>query len=124
MLTKAGHGATCVPNGRDALSAIVNRRPDLIVLDVRMPVMDGVTFMQVLRSYLRWSEVPVVVVTAVNEGPELERIVQFGVARVFHKASHALPEVVEYINGLLPPDRDPRDAALRDGGPGGPQVGA
>ena len=124
MLTKAGHDAVCVPNGREALSAIVNRQPDLIVLDVRMPVMDGVTFMQVLRSYLRWSDVPVILVTAVQEGPELDRLAQFGVTRVFFKANYSLPELVEYVNELFPPDRAPRDSALWGSGPDHPQVGA
>ena len=41
------------PNGREALAALAIRTPDLVILDLRMPEMDGITFLEVIRCYLR-----------------------------------------------------------------------
>jgi CheY-like chemotaxis protein len=105
------HQVTCVPNGKEALVKLVGARmPDLIVLDIRMPVMDGITFMQVLRSYLRWQDVPVIVVTAVNEGPDMETIRKYGVLEIFPKARYELSDLVAAVDravGAAPPPPPP-----------------
>jgi CheY-like chemotaxis protein len=100
------HRVTCVPNGSEALVTLGARMPDLIVLDIRMPVMDGITFMQVLRSYLRWQDVPVIVVTAVNEGPDMDAIRRYDVLEIFPKARYELSDLVDAVNravGAVPP---------------------
>ena len=99
-LERAGHRTAVAANGEAALSAVVNSSPDLIVLDIRMPVMDGVTFLRILRSYLRWGDVPVVVVTALPDGPDIDRIGQFGVTRVFRKSQFDLAELVKDVGEL------------------------
>ncbi|MEA2712003.1 MAG: hypothetical protein QOF78_4604 [Phycisphaerales bacterium] len=100
-LTRAGHEVKAVTNGRDALEAVLRDSADLIVLDIRMPVMDGAAFMQVLRSYLRWTDVPVVVVTALPDGVELDRVTQHGVARVFKKAAYSLTDLTDAVAEIL-----------------------
>src|SRR5688572_7252410 len=101
-LKRAGYNAICATNGEAALIAVTTNPPDLIMLDLRMPVMDGVTLLQILRSYLRWHDLPVVVVTAIGHGPDIERIKDFDVAGVFHKASYDLPDLVNRVKQLLP----------------------
>src|SRR5438045_6793484 len=64
FLEREGHRTTIVPNGREALAALINGRPDAMVLDVRMPQMDGIALLEVLRSYLRWTKLPVILLTA------------------------------------------------------------
>src|SRR3954454_22981323 len=78
-LASHGHQVDRASNGRDALITLLGREPHVVVLDVRLPVMDGVSFMQVLRSYLRWQDVPVIVVTATGEGPDLDELRRCGV---------------------------------------------
>src|SRR5262252_7840551 len=65
---KHGHECSCVPNGRDALDKAMNETPDLVVLDLYLPTMDGVSLLQILRSYLRLHALPVVVWTGVTQG--------------------------------------------------------
>ena len=63
FLQKIGHTATCYPNGREALVGVISHPPDVIVLDLRMPEMDGIKFLDVVRSYLGMPSLPVVVLT-------------------------------------------------------------
>jgi len=98
-LSKAGHEVESAADGQQALTALVAGSKDLIVLDLRMPVMDGVTFMQIMRSYLRWTHLPVVLVTAA-EREEIDRAESLDVARVFRKANYRLGELVDTVGSL------------------------
>src|SRR6476661_6212769 len=73
VLHKAGHYATFVSNGRDAIGQVLNQPPDVVVLDLLMPVMDGPSFLEVVRSYLRIQSLPVIVLTGLSDSPMLER---------------------------------------------------
>lgn len=74
FLERAGHVVRCVPNGREALASVINDPPDVVVLDLIMPEMDGPTFLEVIRSYLRLQTLPVVVVTGLPDSPMVERV--------------------------------------------------
>jgi CheY-like chemotaxis protein len=53
-----------VSNGLEALLALEKFPPDLVLLDLVMPVMDGVTFLDALRKDPRYQRLPVVIVTS------------------------------------------------------------
>jgi CheY-like chemotaxis protein len=89
-----------VADGREALDDVIREDADVIVLDVRMPVMDGVAFMKVVRSYLRFRDVPVIVLTAISESVELDRLLPYDVARVFTKANFDLGELVTCVSTI------------------------
>jgi two-component system response regulator AtoC len=91
MLRKRGHHAIAVPNGREALAMLMGMTPDAIVLDMRMPQMDGAMFLDVVRSYLRLQSVPVLLLTAYPDGPEVERAQRLGVRGVFRKGQDFAP---------------------------------
>lgn len=73
VLEGEGHTARKAANGRDALQLIAVKRPDLIFLDMMMPVMDGWQFLNELRAKPEWAEIPVVLMTAVYDMSNLER---------------------------------------------------
>jgi len=54
-------------NGKDALEQLPTCNPDIILLDLRMPVMDGLETLQIIKSDHNFSKIPVIVVTANSE---------------------------------------------------------
>jgi signal transduction histidine kinase/CheY-like chemotaxis protein len=63
------------PNGQDALKLLREFEPDVVLLDLLMPVMDGLTFLEVFRSAPRFQHVPVIVVSAKDlSGEERDRV--------------------------------------------------
>src|SRR6476660_6193437 len=105
FLRRSGHQVRSVPNGREALAALSEAVPDVAILDVRMPEMDGITFLEVMRCYLRWESVPVILITGYPDDPRLARAHKLGVKHLFTKAGFELRELAETINGLSP-ERD------------------
>ena len=64
-------------NGQDALRVLRDFEPDLVLLDLLMPVMDGLTFLEVFRATPRFRTVPVIVISAKDlTGDERDRVVR------------------------------------------------
>jgi CheY-like chemotaxis protein len=72
MLEHAGYEVCTEENGREALMAAVGRPPDVMLLDLSLPEMNGVQLVQIIRSYPRLCSIPVVVLTAMGNGKLFE----------------------------------------------------
>jgi len=73
-------------NGEEALSAISERIPDLIILDLLMPVMDGFEMIDRLRGNPDWRNIPVVVITAKDLTDADKEFLERGVIKIIQKA--------------------------------------
>jgi two-component system phosphate regulon response regulator PhoB len=63
LLKEAGYATTAIGDCAEALGRLDDLRPDLIVLDMAMPGMDGRQFLYHLRRDARWADVPVIITT-------------------------------------------------------------
>jgi CheY-like chemotaxis protein len=80
VLRDDGYQVCEAANGLEALGHIARARPDLIVLDLMMPVMDGWTFVEKCRTKRCCEDVPIVVTSASHDLPRTaERLRSFGV---------------------------------------------
>jgi CheY-like chemotaxis protein len=95
VLQKSGHEVTSVTNGREALATALASTPDVVVLDLLMPEMDGPSFLEVVRSYLRLQSLPVVVVTGLAESPLVDRVRSLKVNSILVKGK-ASPEEMQH----------------------------
>lgn len=66
LLREAGYAATALSGAREALARLPELRPDLIVLDLSMPDMNGQQFLRRLRGDEVWSRLPVIVATGLT----------------------------------------------------------
>ena len=79
LLQMEGHTTLAATDGRQALTSLGESVPDLILLDLMMPVMDGCTFLSHLRRDSRWQHLPVIVLTAVVDRRKLMSVRAMGV---------------------------------------------
>jgi len=69
----------------DALFRLRAKKPDLILLDLKMPQMDGLSFIDQLRSKSRWSTIPIVVVSAKTAKEDQKAALEAGANRFLPK---------------------------------------
>lgn len=72
-LESRGHKVECRSNGADALTFLENESqlPDIILVDLRMPVMDGFGFLKLKRDNPRLKDIPIVVMSADGDGKSI-----------------------------------------------------
>jgi DNA-binding response OmpR family regulator len=99
-LEKAGYAATRVSSGRDALDEVRAKAPDLIVLDVMLPHVDGLEVCRLLRANEHTASIPIIMLTARAE--ESERIVGLEMGADDYLAKPFSPnELVARVRALL-----------------------
>jgi len=86
-LTHDGYEVATARNGAEALEMLSESKPDLILLDLMMPVMDGRQMLEIMRGQEETRDLPVIVLTAVPFESEQERqqILTAGVTKLLHK---------------------------------------
>ncbi|HYE49333.1 MAG TPA: response regulator [Azospirillaceae bacterium] len=98
------------PDGAAALAALETGRPDLVLLDLCMPVMDGFEFLTAVRSDERWRGLPVIVVTAkdLSEGErrQLDRTVERVLAKGAEEGTALLGAIREAVAGAAEGHRE------------------
>ena len=67
FLIRKGHRAISVPNGREALAMVTSARPDVILLDVEMPNVNGWAMLQSLRADPVLGDTPVIMISVLHE---------------------------------------------------------
>jgi signal transduction histidine kinase/DNA-binding response OmpR family regulator len=101
MLQKEGCVVTEAENGRIALQRVVANRPELILLDLMMPEMDGFEFMQELRKLEAYRSIPIIIVTAKDLTPEDHRTLNGHVEAILQKGGHSGDELLREICELV-----------------------
>lgn len=107
-LEKAGFSVETLTSGRDALAAVAARPPDLLVLDLMLPHVDGLEICRSVRAHPATAAIPVIMLTA--RADESERIVGLELGADDYIAKPFSPnELVARVRALL--RRARRDAA-------------
>lgn len=78
LLRKQGHHARKASSGREALHLLSQHAFDLVLLDIMMPEMDGITVLEQLRQHPIWRHIPVVVISGDNDMEHVVRCIELG----------------------------------------------
>jgi|HigsolmetaAR201D_1030396.scaffolds.fasta_scaffold32360_2 CheY-like chemotaxis protein len=100
MLEENGFEVSTATNGRDALCLLEKSSFDLIISDISMPVMDGISFVRQLRSQAHTCHVPVIMLTASSDPADYDLSKQLGIQGFLTKPVTA-EELVAAVNGEL-----------------------
>ncbi len=90
-----------VPNGEEALSAALEFRPDLILLDVMMPKVSGFDVLDILRNTPETANVRVIMLTALSQDTDKQRAIDLGVDDYLVKSQVVIADVVDKVRQHL-----------------------
>jgi CheY-like chemotaxis protein len=111
-LEDEGHDVVLAADGKMALERIAERRPDIVLLDLMMPVLDGWGVLNALKG--RPDSPPVIVVSASDSAANVERARELGVAAYVTKPFN-LPALVQLV-GTVAQRRSPDRGAAHPAG--------
>jgi CheY-like chemotaxis protein len=100
-LERVGWDILQAENGRIGLEVMEKQIPELILLDLMMPEVDGFTFLSELRSKDKWRDVPVIILTAKDLSLDERRQLNTSAATIFQKTAFEQDELLQQIKGLV-----------------------
>jgi len=100
IIERSGHEVLPVRDGAAALAAIRERRPDLVILDIAMPEVDGLEVLRRLRSDARTSELPVLLLSARAQEDDVRLAFATG-ANAYVKKPFSPGELSRRVDNLL-----------------------
>lgn len=109
VLARAGHTMVTATNGEEALAAARRERPDLIVLDIMMPRMDGYQVAEIIRADADLQTTPIIMLSAKAQDEDIERGMAVGVDQYVTKP-FAPDELAALVSDHL---SRPRRAAVK-----------
>ncbi len=99
-LERAGYAVVTAFDGKDALEKVASEQPDLVVLDVMMPYMDGFEVLQNLRKNPETRELPVIMLTAKAQDADVFRGWQSGVDCYLTKPFNPM-ELISFVKRIF-----------------------
>jgi len=100
-LEKEGWTVIEAENGRVALGRMGQSRPDLILLDLMMPEMDGFQFLDEIRGREDWHSIPVIVITAKELSAEDQQRLNGSVEKILQKGAYSREELIHQVRDLV-----------------------
>jgi two-component system, cell cycle response regulator DivK len=102
LLEMRGYEVFEAVNGQEALDMIAQAKPDLLILDIGMPVLDGFGAIEKIRADPEWKHLPALAATAYAMRGDRDRVLQSGFNGYISKPIHAAALTLE-IDRLMGP---------------------
>lgn len=97
ILRREGYNVVGATNGLEALDIVHQSQPDLVLLDIMMPEMDGLTLLEILRRSPETKEMPVILMTALSDEGRITRAKELGAQEYLVKTRFSYDDLVGHV---------------------------
>ncbi len=101
ILNEEGYEMLSAFDGEIGLRLSKEKKPDLILLDLILPKIDGFEFLEKLKADPETKDIPVIILTNLERTEDIERALELGATTYLVKANYTLKEVVEKVKKAL-----------------------
>ncbi len=101
-LEETGYEATLVVDGAEGLEMIKTMSPDLVLLDIVLPSLNGYEILEAKKNSESIANIPVVIISNSGQPVELQRTIELGARDYFIKAELDPDEIIEKVQSLAP----------------------
>ena len=102
ILSSNGYEVSVANNGSEGIRQALAQPPDLILLDLMMPVLDGFKVLATLKQNPTCAEIPVVVLSAKGASEEIQKAISLGAKDYLVKSTTPPKKVLEKVKQFLP----------------------
>ena len=103
FLTRKGFETACASNGAEALELIKSTTPQLIILDLQMPVMDGLQLLEQMSGDDHLRTIPVIMYSAGHEKSQMDKALRLGAKAFMVKGAIGLSDLMAKIGNYVNP---------------------
>ncbi|MBI5530186.1 MAG: response regulator [Candidatus Doudnabacteria bacterium] len=100
-LKAAGYEPTPAYDGEEAVAKTKESVPDLILLDIMMPKLDGISVLWELKANPATASVPVIVLTNIGDVDTISKIVEAGATDYLLKSDQSVDEIIQKVKDVL-----------------------
>lgn len=100
-LDPSKYTVTSAGNGEEGLKQIEESKPDLILLDVMMPKMDGIEFLTQMNEKYGSGSIPVLITSNISSMEKISEGISLGIRGYFVKSNESLQGISEIIDGIF-----------------------
>lgn len=100
-LALEGYSIAIARNGNEAMELIRKRRPDLLLLDIMLPLKDGFQVLKEIREDEELTDIRVIVMSNLSQNKDMARAKELGVTDYIVKSNISLPDMVERVRKAM-----------------------
>lgn len=100
LLSNAGYDVKTAKNGKVGLSITDECEPDIIILDMLMPIMNGMDYLEAANLAKRLPNCKVIILSNLSDSVRLKDVRKYNVSKILLKASLSPDELVTYIKDI------------------------
>lgn len=93
-------------NGKEGMKKIESEKPDLVLLDIMMPIMDGFEVLEEMKRKQYLPKIPVIIISNSGQPVEIEKALKFGIRDYLIKAEFSPEEVLNKVNNVINKDNE------------------
>ena len=99
--TKSGFTVHIAMDGQEAMNILQSVRPDVIILDLVMPVKDGFTVLSELKGNDQLQSIPVIITSNLSQKEDIDKAKELGATDFIIKSDISLDDLVKKVQALL-----------------------
>ena len=100
-LRRQGYDVATASDGEEALQLIRSERPDMIILDLIMPKLQGFDVLTILKQDTLTSAIPVIVLSSLTQEQDKQEALDLGAVAYFNKTTFSMSELVKQVENTL-----------------------
>jgi len=100
-LSEMGYETVLAQNGEEGLTELKKGKMDLILLDILMPIMNGIEMLEQVKKNEEWKNIPVILLTNIGEKESIQKVREMGVNDYLIKSHFTPAEVIEKVESVF-----------------------
>lgn len=100
-LKKEGFEIEQATNGEEAIKKLQHIKPDLILLDIVLPLREGFEVLKEIKKSEKLKDVPVIIISNLNQREEVQKGLSLGAIKYLVKADYTPTQIVEEIKNIF-----------------------